>query len=231
MTLKEILIAGKLTVSEGGGGSESEAALLDGSLAGEYENALATALRAGFFESGQSRYPNLTKVSLPEATSIGQNAFYKWVNPFEGVNLPKATSIGQTAFGYCNGNKFTKLVLPSVTSMAQQAFRDCSYLTHLDILGGSSTMGASLCVNCTRLATVIIRRTEGVVPLQGINTFDGTPFASGKAGGTLYVPQALIASYQAASNWDTILGYATNSIAAIEGSIYENAYADGTPID
>ena len=91
-------------------------------------------------------------------------------------------------------------------------------------------MGSSLCVNCTRLATVIIRRTGGVVPLQGTNTFDGTPFASGGSGGTLYVPQALISSYQADANWSTILGYANNQIKAIEGSIYENAYADGTPI-
>ena len=68
------------------------------------------------------------------------------------------------------------------------------------------------------------------MPLVNINAFTNTPFASGKAGGTLYVPSALVSEYQAATNWSTILGYSTNSIAAIEGSEYENAYADGTSI-
>lgn len=61
-------------------------------------------------------------------------------------------------------------------------------------------------------------------------TLNGTPFASGGTGGTLYVPNALKSSYQSASNWSTILGYATNSIQAIEGSYYETHYADGTVI-
>ena len=39
--------------------------------------------------------------------------------------------------------------------------------------------------------------------------------------GTLYVPNDLIASYQSASNWSTILGYTNNQIKKIEGSIYE----------
>ena len=52
---------------------------------------------------------------------------------------------------------------------------------------------------------------------------------SNGSGGTLYVPQALISTYQSATNWSTILGYANNQILPIEGSIYENQYADGTP--
>lgn len=59
---------------------------------------------------------------------------------------------------------------------------------------------------------------------------NSTQFASNGTGGTLYVPQALISSYQSATNWSTILGYANNSIQAIEGSQYENYYADGTPM-
>lgn len=57
--------------------------------------------------------------------------------------------------------------------------------------------------------------SETLVPLANTNAFTGTPFASGNAGGTLYVPSSLIASYQAATNWSTILGYSTNQIQAI----------------
>jgi hypothetical protein len=55
--------------------------------------------------------------------------------------------------------------------------------------------------------------------LENINAFNNSPFAAGKSGGTLYVPSAQVAGYQAAANWSTILGY--NSIRAIEGSEYE----------
>ena len=75
----------------------------------------------------------------------------------------------------------------------------------------------------------MLRKTS-VTTLGNVAHFDGTPFASGGTGGTLYVPQALIADYQAATNWSTILGYANNKILPIEGSIYKTQYADGTPI-
>lgn len=78
-------------------------------------------------------------------------------------------------------------------------------------------------------ATILILRSPSVVPLNHIGSLP-TPFQSGKSGGTLYVPSDLISSYQSASNWSTILGYPNNRIEAIEGSIYETQYADGTPI-
>ena len=71
------------------------------------------------------------------------------------------------------------------------------------------------------LKKVAIYRTGSVAPLANVNAFVGTPFASGGSGGTLYVPAALIPSYQSATNWSTILGYANNSIQAIEGSEFQ----------
>ena len=82
---------------------------------------------------------------------------------------------------------------------------------------------------CTSLETLIIR-SQNVARLSNITTFASGKFEDGGTGGTLYVPQALIADYQAATNWSTILGYANNKILPIEGSIYETQYADGTPI-
>ena len=122
----------------------------------------------------------------------------------EAVALPKVTSIGGN--GSNNNRNIKKL--------------DFTALSSIGIYGFSTNQALN----------VLVLRNDGVVALNGINAFSDTPFASGKAGGTLYVPQALISSYQSASNWSTILGYATNSIVAIEGSQYENYYADGTPI-
>ena len=84
---------------------------------------------------------------------------------------------------------------------------------------------------CYNMDTLIIRNQDIVGLNQTTNVFDYTPFASGGTGGTLYVPSALISSYQSATNWSTILGYANNQILPIEGSIYDGYYADGSPIE
>ena len=79
---------------------------------------------------------------------------------------------------------------------------------------------------CTKLNTIILRRSTAITSLTNINNFNNTPFASGKAGGTIYIPKVLYdelgtgstLDYKAATNWSTILGYANNQILPIEGS-------------
>lgn len=108
----------------------------------------------------------------------------------------------------------------------------CSALTDVDLGVGGGTLAANCLNGCVALNHVILRGSQ-ITVLANINAFNNTPFASGKAGGTLYVPSALISSYQSATNWSTIFGYgngAQNQILPIEGSIYETQYADGTPI-
>lgn len=126
------------------------------------------------------------------------------------------------------GTQVHKLALPRWTSYIGYAFENNRTVYELDL-----TDAYRLAVNtfntCTGLSVLVLRHSS-VVSLANINVFCNSPFASGKAGGTLYVPQALIADYQAATNWSTILGYANNQILPIEGSIYETQYADGTPI-
>lgn len=108
----------------------------------------------------------------------------------------------------------------------------CSALTDVDLGVGGGTLATNCLSGCAALNHVILRGSP-ITVLANINAFSNTPFASGKAGGTLYVPSALISSYQSATNWSTIFGYgngAQNQILPIEGSIYETQYADGTPI-
>jgi hypothetical protein len=64
-------------------------------------------------------------------------------------------------------------------------------------------------------------RGATVCPLINTNVFNSTPFAAGKAGGTVYVPQALIEQYQTATNWSTLYAAGTCNFVAIEGSEYE----------
>lgn len=138
---------------------------------------------------------------------------------------------------YCLANsKIQTIVLPSFEKFTSAGYfvSGATSLTKMDLGASFSTESSGIRNNALNGASamnvLILRKTSAIVPLQNINAFTNTPFASGKAGGTLYVPNSLISTYQNASVWSTILGYSTNSIVKIEGSQYENYYADGTPI-
>ena len=143
-----------------------------------------------------------------------------------------AKEICDGAFEGCTS--LTTVKLPeSIDIIRSTAFLGCTSLQKFDMLGSTSGNGIRQTnfQNCSSLDTLIIRVGSGACVLGNINNFTGTPFASGGTGGTLYVPQALISSYQSASNWSTILGYANNQILPIEGSYYETHYADGRTIE
>ena len=138
---------------------------------------------------------NISSVSDNTVTKVSDYVFY-YCTSLTSVSLPNASSIGEYAFYYCTS--LTSISLPNASSIKEYAF-----------------------YSCTKLTTLIIRTSE-VCVLNSINVFQYTPFASGKAGGALYVPQALIASYQANTTWNSLLtGNANNQILPIEGSIYE----------
>jgi hypothetical protein len=66
------------------------------------------------------------------------------------------------------------------------------------------------------LKTVILRNNS-VCTLSSSSVFSNTPFASGKAGGTLLVPSALVESYKTATNWSSVLSQnAKNRFLALE---------------
>ena len=85
--------------------------------------------------------------------------------------------------------------------------------------------------------TLIIRGTSRS-QLININALSNTPFKNGGGGGTIYIPKALYdhlgdgtsLDYKSATNWSTVDGYGTITWAQIEGSEFEQYYADGTPI-
>lgn len=194
---------------------------------------------------------NMTSASFPNVTQIGDDGF-NGCTKLVSIDVRKLVKF-VTKRGFSGCSKLTTFVggLTKLTTMSDQCFYNTrvpvfvfpaitsgtglncfgvnTALTTCDFGVGLYSVGASAFSGASSFTTLIIRKAS-VVSLSNINAFTNTPFASGKTGGTLYVPSALISSYQSASNWSTILGYSTNSIQAIEGSQYENYYADGTPI-
>ena len=138
------------------------------------------------------------------------------------------------------GKSIQTVVLPSLTTITSgggYSFSDNPTALKVDIGSLSNIPGGGL-AGASAMNILVLRKSDSITTLTHINGFNNTPFASGKAGGTLYVPQALMSSYQGATNWSTILGYATNQIKSIESTHTDPTapidltlyYVDGTPI-
>ena len=181
------------------------------------------------------RRTGITDVSLPNATALPHN--FAQYSSITSLNAPLVQTAGQNIINRCSG--MTGLVLPSLNdTYSNGAFEFATNLQYADFGGATGgTLKANTFSGNAKMSVLVLRATSAWT-LDAISAFNNTPFASGKAGGTLYVPNSLIATYQSASNWSTILGYATNQIKSIESTHTDpNApidltlyYADGTPI-
>lgn len=195
----------------------------------------------------------LKKFIIPSTITSISNFMFHGCSALEELNVPNTiTKIDSYAFCYCSSLK--NIYVPNVTSCSGvYIFANCTSLegvvlpSIVGVTAGHCFAGSTAIqyidfgenfdrvnstdafLNCSSLKNLIIRKPT-LSTLSNISNFNGTPFADGGVGGTLYVPQALISEYQSATNWSTILGYDDNQILPIEGSQYENYYADGTPI-
>ena len=196
----------------------------------EFESDTVEYLYGDGMNSGQGTFMNCTKItriSMPNLIGTGAGGYqFAGCTSLIDLHVPNA-SVGQHFIDGCTSLE-TFVSIRELASSNGSDFANCTALKTVDLNMNRLT---TLCFsNDVALTKLIMRRSTAIATLQNINVFNNTPFASGKSGGTLYVPQALIASYQAATNWSTILGYPNNQILSIEGSIYETKYADGTPI-
>lgn len=167
-----------------------------------------------------------TTIENSAATTVGDSAFRDYT-ALTSCKLPNVTTVWTGAFQGCTG--LTVFVFPSYNGrLYSNSLRQCSNLAAID-LKNPTVLDSQAFASDAKLKTLVLRATS-VPTLSNISCFNGTPFASGGSGGTLYVPQARITEYTQATNWSTILGYANNQILPIEGSIYETHYADGTPV-
>lgn len=143
------------------------------------------------------------------------------------------SQINDASFENCTS--LTTAVFGSINTQWKQCY-GCTSLTAAEI--GTATRLTNTFQNCSNLATVVLRQSTSVPPLYSMDVFANTPFKSGGAGGTIYIPKALYdhlgdgtsLDYKAATNWSTYEGYGTITWAQIEGSQYETHYADGTVI-
>lgn len=102
--------------------------------------------------------------------------------------------VGSVAAGMVTSYKSDR-----IAQVRSYAFYGCSQLTSVDF-SLKVTIGASAFDDCTQLTTLILRANE-VCNLSSTSAFTYTPIKSGT--GYIYVPNDLVDSYKAATNWST----------------------------
>lgn len=241
---KTLLTAGKYCddditvdyVSPGGGGDQSvEAAIISGTLTGAYSNDLVTSVKT----QGLANNAGLTSINLQNCTAAGDSAFRN-CSQVTHIYLPSYTGASGTNYVFGGMTSLQVIALPSITGAQKLplAFQNDTALTTVDLGSTLESITNQSFSGCSNFDTLILRRSTGITAINNTNVFNGTKFASGGAGGTVYIPEALYnhlgdntsLDYKAATNWSTYDAYGTITWAKIEGSYYETHYADGTAI-
>ena len=153
------------------------------------------------------------------------------------INAPNLENLGSYALG---GFRGTVIALPGFKGDGNSEgyyFSGSTTLTTVDFGPSIVRLNSNFFNGATNVNTLIIRKTT-IPTMSNVSAISATKFKSGGAGGTIYIPKALYdhlgdggsLDYKAATNWSTVNGYGTITWAKIEGSQYENYYADGTPI-
>jgi hypothetical protein len=191
------------TLQEGDGGfgeavewSENEDAILTGTISGTYSNNTVTHIGYAAFHNCKS----LTTVNFPACTSIGSYAFHS-CKSLTSVNFPVCVSINSNAFYWCRS--LTSVSFPVCSYISDFAFEYCYSLASISFPAclGIGSYVFSYCYNLTSLYLT----GSSLCTLSNSNAFRSTPIGgySASAGryGSIYVPQSLLASYKAATNW------------------------------
>lgn len=146
---------------------------------------------------------NVEEMNLPQSlTTIGSLPGGTWTEGMS-LNLPNLTAIYDNAFLNShlvrveNLGAITKIGIASGNYESNGLFRNSKKLEFARMLSTITQIGISTFYHCTALQTIIIEATTP--PTLCGNAFGDTPIASKT--GTIYVPDASVDAYKAASGW------------------------------
>lgn len=163
-------------------------------------------------------FTNNQTVTKIRATECAFKATMANCTALEEAEIDSCSGIGSYFFQDCKALKKVKWNQGGTVS---GQFRNCSALETVDCGPNFYYIGVYFATNASSLKTLILRNPNRTIDYANANAFNGTPFASGGTGGTVYVPAAWIETYKTATNWSALYAAGTCSFAAIEGSEYE----------
>lgn len=137
----------------------------------------------------------ITTYTNDRITSIGSQAFRG--SKLTSISCPNVTTI--EAYGLDSCSSLVDVYMPKVTSLKNYAFQKCTSLVRMEFQQKITTQGA-VWINCSALTTLILRGST-MSGLGNKNCLNGTPIANGT--GYIYVPDNLVDSYKANTNWST----------------------------
>lgn len=169
---------------------------------------------------------NLVQVDFPNLTTIAGDYTFRNCHKLGTVNFPKLKTATVRQFyqcGFGTNTQTTVLVLPALENTngrnLEEFFRQGRFAA-VDIGPGVDKMrGTFYACTCT---AAILRRSASIVEALNAAAIDGLS--------NVWVPASLISAYEQATNWSARISGGYITLHPIEGSSYENAYADGTPI-
>ena len=151
-------------------------------------------------------------------TNIRPYAFYS-CSALVSANLLYVYSLPEHCFDGCAN--LTSVTTQYTPGVGAYAFNNCTSLQFLKLIA-TYVIREGTFNGCSSLNTLVIdyRGTEPPA-LDNINAFDGTPFAVGGSGGTLYLRENQVEACKVAPNWVDLVNAGTLTILPIEGSEYE----------
>ena len=173
-----------------------------------------TSLPSGITSIGSYAFQNCTSLtlsSLPDSITTIKDGAFSGCSGLTSINCNGIiTTLSPGAFCLSNSAQSAmNLVSVNFPNMAASTLNTvfgsstaslaCSLLQFIDI-GNTQKIGSNSLLNCSSLKTLVLRRSDAICSLASTSAFTGTPFATGGTGGTVYVPSALISTYQTATN-------------------------------
>ena len=155
----------------------------------------------------------IVSVNFPNSVNTGENAFLDCSN-LASASFENAITINTLSFKNCTNLKST--FFPNVETIKNYAFRAAKGLEIIDLPKCKLIEFSAFMGGLNKFKTIILR-SDSVCTLQNTNAFINTPLDNG-TGGTVYVPQDLVSSYQSATNWSALK---SATFLPIEGSEYE----------
>ena len=229
---KDVEIFGTTGSYEGGGGGytaeEIASKTVSGAITIDASNVPTIKDRAF------SGYSGLTSVTIVGSPYVGNYCFENCTG-ITTLNIDDLTRFNTSyynantgAFRACTGLTVICLKGYGNYGLPSYVFENCTGITTADIK--TCTGFQEPFKGCTSLRTLIIRKSDSVPSLANAVQYALTGIYNNPNDSVIYVPNALIASYQTASNWSTLYNLNNNIFQKIEGSTYETHWADGTVV-
>lgn len=213
-----------LTVNVSGGGGASVADVLQGDFPSGAVSFKATKNIPGRGVSGRSAMTSL-EIDLTDNYALNGRAIENNSNMTLLVLTFPTSGSNTSNSDYCitaNSKLKTLICRGRVYNFGQSGVRANSLLEVVDIenIDGSPTLFGNNCFyGNNNFKTLIIRDTSNVAKISS-TTFTGSGLVSS---GVVYVPSALISSYQTASNWSSLYSGGKLTFSALENSVYASA--------